>query len=579
MSISLNISPRIIPNIASLYNDTNRIFMEYIDNSIDSAEEFYKVSSDSYEKNIEIQLQISNDQVIIKDNCYGITNFTKVVENVANSDKKEQPWTNGQFGYGIYSFMAACENLVITSKLKQENLANRISINRSQFNKDNQKDVVFDDVEHIPFGEESGTLIELNGFGKDMWKKIDIQELVDEINLHFERLLVRENLKITIDDKINNKQFICKSFDYEEYEGDYFETTITELNNDNGKVVRKILLDTPIKVYLKILKDKALSKQPVFISKGRRIDEIAKVNSFKSKNKPLIWRNPSITGYVDLGDFLDPTIARNDFRNNTKSKALYSYLEEIEQLILEDLQKINKRSESNHYRALEDRLNSALSKLARIDNLNYRTQNLAGNEINLKGGDNGNLIEQGFGTEHHREGEPLNRTSDDNESKDDPFGFGVSENPGEGLSNDPQPDGKSKTGEESDNPFEDSPFKGSERKKSGFNIEFAEGEPIINASNNKPLRSQLIGGTIKIFREHPDFIKRVKKSKLNNEPKISQRLITYLAGEITVHYKDKIQTRQGQPEYNISMFEDLVEFVYMFEDMVQDLEGTNLSEL
>ena len=88
----------------------------------------------------------------------------------------------------------------------------------------------------------------------------------------------------------------------------------------------------------------------------------------------------------------------------------------------------------------------------------------------------------------------------------------------------------------------------------------------------------MIGGTIKIFREHPDFIKRVKKSKLN-EPKISQRLITYLAGEITVHYKDKIQTRQGQPEYNISMFEDLVEFVYMFEDMVQDLEGTNLSEL
>ena len=32
MSINLQISPRIIPNIASIYTDTNRIFMEYIDN-------------------------------------------------------------------------------------------------------------------------------------------------------------------------------------------------------------------------------------------------------------------------------------------------------------------------------------------------------------------------------------------------------------------------------------------------------------------------------------------------------------------------------------------------------------------
>ena len=33
MGIQVNISPRIIPNIASLYNDVNRIFLEYIDNS------------------------------------------------------------------------------------------------------------------------------------------------------------------------------------------------------------------------------------------------------------------------------------------------------------------------------------------------------------------------------------------------------------------------------------------------------------------------------------------------------------------------------------------------------------------
>jgi len=41
MSISLNISPKIITSISTLYNDTNRIFMEYIDNSLDSAEDFF----------------------------------------------------------------------------------------------------------------------------------------------------------------------------------------------------------------------------------------------------------------------------------------------------------------------------------------------------------------------------------------------------------------------------------------------------------------------------------------------------------------------------------------------------------
>jgi len=34
---------------------------------------------------------------------------------IGNSDKKAQVWTNGQFGYGIYSFMACCQSLEITT--------------------------------------------------------------------------------------------------------------------------------------------------------------------------------------------------------------------------------------------------------------------------------------------------------------------------------------------------------------------------------------------------------------------------------------------------------------------------------
>jgi hypothetical protein len=88
----------------------------------------------------------------------------------------------------------------------------------------------------------------------------------------------------------------------------------------------------------------------------------------------------------------------------------------------------------------------------------------------------------------------------------------------------------------------------------------------------------LVGGTIRIWREHPDFKHRISYSQAR-EPKITQRLVTYLAGEITVHYKDKIQTREGQAEYNIEMFRNLVDFIYNFEDAISDLAGKKLSDL
>jgi len=57
MAIQLHISPKIIPNIASLYNDPNRIFMEYIDNALDSAEDFFDPKKNTYTKPILIEVK------------------------------------------------------------------------------------------------------------------------------------------------------------------------------------------------------------------------------------------------------------------------------------------------------------------------------------------------------------------------------------------------------------------------------------------------------------------------------------------------------------------------------------------
>ncbi len=588
MGIPLHISPRIIPNIASLYTDTNRIFMEYIDNSIDSAEVFFDPTTNSYSKNIFITLTIKFDSVEIKDNCFGITNFEKVVQSVGNSDKKEQPWTNGQFGYGIYSFMAACKSLEITSKLENENKAKSILIDRSKFDEDHQKDVSFPDPECVNYSYPSGTKIVLSGFDKDRWKQINFDEIKDEIEKHFELLLARKNIQIKlIDDRTNlgdgsslePEEIICRTFDYDQYEGDVYEKSIKELYFEKGRKFPKkvkLIVPKPVHIFLKVIKGRTINKPPVFIIKGRRIAEIKDIKQFKSKHKSEIWGHPNMTGYIDLSDFLEPTIARNDFKSNDRSKALFNKLLELEPLILEVIRDVNKETETQHYQVLEDKLNKALSKLAKIDAMNFRKEYLSGNEVNLQKGGTGQAFDEGYGEK--------DQGSENNSASGTGWG-GENEGEGKGPSGEQGEDtsgGKNEGGDfasdkEADNPFEDTGFKGSEKKRSGFNIKFVDGE-IINEETNKPIRSQLIGGTIRIFKEHEDFRSRVNMTRAK-EPKISQRLITYLAGEITVHYKDKLQTRNGQPEYNKQLFENLVEFIYQFEDLVKDLEGQKLSEL
>ena len=46
----LNIAPKLIKSVASMYTDINRVFMEYIDNAFDSAESLYNKGTNSYSR-------------------------------------------------------------------------------------------------------------------------------------------------------------------------------------------------------------------------------------------------------------------------------------------------------------------------------------------------------------------------------------------------------------------------------------------------------------------------------------------------------------------------------------------------
>lgn len=581
MPIHPRISPRIINSIATLYNDTNRIFMEYVDNAIDSADQHWlEEGGKSYSRPIEITVNITgsgfrNGEVRISDNCFGITNFTKVVESIGDSDKKAQGFTNGQFGFGIYSFMAACSDLELTSK-EEDNPALQLTLNREQFDKKAVEDVSIPAPKEVrKFKYESGTKIRLHGFDRDSWKSVNAKSLKDEIERHFELILERENLSIRIIGP-SGDEYRCYPFNYDDFDGEVYEDYIDHFDIESGRrhKVREVLkLDKPVHIFLKMTKGVVLNKPPVFVSKGRRICEIKDVRSFKSAHKSDIWGHASVTGYIDLKDLLGPTIARTDFKNDKNSRALFAELAQLEDLILDYVKRANEQSDERHYQQLEDALNRALSRLARVDAMNFRTSYLLGGDTNLAGNSAGAQFSEGIGAKD---------LSGDNSTSD---GSGIGE--GEGESTGTREGGVDTPGgmlegEQAKNEqlFEDSEFKGTERKKSGFNIHISDSDPQIDAETGKPLRSLLSGEQIVLFKKHPDFQARLSHTR-QGESKITQRLLAYIAGEITVHYKDEFYNKRqhGQPEYSKQMFVSMAEFIYQLEDDLSSLAGRNLAEL
>lgn len=554
--------------------------MEYIDNSIDSADQHYfDQKLNKYSRPIEILLKIEgrtakDGRVIILDNCFGITNFTKIVSHIGNSDKKEQAWTNGQFGYGIYSFMAACEKLEVTSKLESED-AVFLPISRKIFDKARQEDIRLPDPKTLSrFDSASGTKVVLSEFDKEMWRVIDAQTLKGEIEKHFELILSRKNLTIKLVDQ-NKNEYICTPFDYETLTGEVYEDYLTDLHSTKKytNLFETIKIENPIHIFLKMTKGVTTNKPPVFISKGRRICEIKDVKSFKSKHKNDIWGHPNVTGYIDLNTLLGPTIARTDFRNDKDSRMVFQTLFDLEDLILEHVKKVNMETEERHYQQLEDVLNKVLSKLAKVDAMSYRTEYLPGGKTGLAGGGFGMTTGDDFGDKERGDGDEIENPKDDIDNTEDESG--LSEDEGK-LPSDNDGGENPKNEQKKD----ESEFAGEPRKRSGFNVKISEEPPQVDGTTGKAYRSIWDGSYIIIYKNHPDFQLRVSHSR-QGETTVTERLISYLASEITVHYKDLFfnKMQDGQPAYNKTMFEGFVDFIYQFEKLLQDFRGKNLSEL
>lgn len=586
MPIKVHVSKKLVWNAAAKYSiDPKRVFMEFIDNSLDSAEDFFDEKTNSYKKDIKINVLIDyqNNLAVITDNCTWIDDIWRVVQTIWNSNKASVKSKNWQFWFGMFSFISIAEFLTITSKLKWET-AKTIKIPKDIFFTWDDDDALIGDPTETTFKYESGTEITISGINKTVLKKdsknyrISIDDLVNEVWRHFEWLLERKNLEITITDGIQRK--LCTPFEYDKYTWDVYESTI----NHEDLVSKGYEWDFDVKIFLKITENKKTNRPPFFMIKGRRIYDIKDCNEFikKSAYAKTIWDHPSVIWYIDLWDTVEPVLERDWFNMMWKKwdicRTVFKKIAEKEWEIIKLLDKINRTTEDKNFKKLEDKLTSILAKLAKQDKMNYRR------ELSRSWDTSSQWFEwavEWVWWDLWNWAQDFSKWNTNDSPEDRNFWWWEWDWFG--------PDWKEWDQFPWDKPADDSKFKWSSdfwdllstadsTKKAWFSIRFKDWEPMFNETTGKYVRSNLVGWEIQIFKEHPDFIKRKDYWK-NWELILTPRLITYLAWEITVYYKDEFFKKNWQPEFNKDMFESIVEFIYDYENELSEFTWKPLSSL
>lgn len=531
--------PGLLNEIARRYESLLRIILEYPDNALDDAEAMYH-DADAYPYlvRIEVVLDPENRTVTIRDNCRGMPReiLERIVRNVGESGKRGVSWLNGQFGFGVHAFRAAAET--IRFRTKQADGAHlELTLHRDQYAGIRRP---YEISGPFPTDTGTGTEVLIGPIDQDWFDDVSGEEIRREIELHFERLLARPNLEVTVQEN-GQAPLRCRPFDYASVPG-------TEFKRQFSLKVRKQLY--PVEVHLKVTEVEFPSRATRFFARGRRISEVARIGSFvrKSNGKVSLWGHPHLIGFIEVGEAVQPMITRDEFKRDAGRTALYRAMLKLEDEIQDELEKLDDARRVVTLNRLENVLRDILDDLARQDRIRLRSETVAG-------GESGERIEGGAGEggedggphrmESKTKGGALGNASDlpDGPNEEEP-GTSAGNNEG-GHQLDPDLPGAA----------------GQRRKRSGFDIQFMS---LPADSEGRVRRSLLLEGTIVINTEHPDFKERVSHTR-RGRPKVNARLCAYLAAVISAHYKDQFYLQQHRQPERAQLFEDQVEFICRFE--------------
>jgi hypothetical protein len=552
----------LLNEIARRYESSERILMEFVDNALDDVETLYRANADAYpfEIRIDVTLDLSQRKVTVRDNCRGMRRQTleRIVERVGESQKKGITWVNGQFGFGVHAFRAASESISFRTQNAEDSHI-ELHLSRDQHRGIRRP---WEIAEPFPTDTGTGTEVTVGPFDEEWFENISADSIKREIERHFERLLARPNLMITVQE-IGESVLRCEPFDYAQVPGEDFDKTLDlELN---GRLYQ-------IEIHLKASEIEIPDRAARFFARGRRINEIAEIKSFlrKSLHRTSIWGHPHLLGYIEVGEIVRPVITRDDFQQTKGRTILYEAILGLEDEIKEALSRINDAQRDSTLNRLEDVLRDVLDELSREDCLRLRSELTVGRE-------RGAMVEGG-GNEGGDEGGP---------HRDESERDGGWEGGGEGADDGPNPEEDGPQGGQSEGGqhFVDDPLKaeGAQRKRSGFDIKFGNFPPD---ADGKLRRSRLVDGIIYINTAHTDFKERMTHTR-QGKPKFTDRLGAYLAATVSIHYKDQFYLRYGrQPDRRDQMFDEQVEFMCRLETALrprlpllqQEFNGANGEE-
>jgi len=538
--VSLRISkPALLLNrIAQRYARMSRILMEYVDNSLDSAESLYDRATKRYSRPIAVEITIdksASPQVVCIDNCGGMTeqSLERLIQNVGESMKHSQ-FTNGQFGFGVHAFRAACKKMRVCSRCDPSGHVHQIMIDRN-----NDKFTGSRNATNTGLTHPTGTEILLTNFDKAWVDGLDPEEIVKEIQFHFDGLLGRKNLNITVrtEGGVTKR---CRPFDYRTVRGNKVSESM-----DFGEFGK-------VDVHLWV-SNVAIPDQGVyFVSNGRRIAEISEVPSFMkaSIGRWSVWKHPNLVGYIEVGRVLEPVITRDEFlRTPRRAKVYKTVIKEVEPVLAQLINKANKKR-----RVLEmGKLGSIISRC-----FNVAVQQEKGRDKHGK-----SYIDQLLGKGKATK----KRTLEDLEQEER---MAISGAPGAntGLNfQAPELDGIAMPAKKKRKTNHQKATKITRRGTGRFRMVFVN--DLKDASGN-PKRAQLIGDDVYINVQHPDFESRVNYSRKSSKLQITERLCSYLANIAATAYKSNMiqRSREGLRKYydkHFQLFDEILDLEFSIE--------------
>jgi len=366
----LNIADQnaIINQISNTYKDFFRASMEYIDNSVDVAA-INKRKGLKEKYRICIDIDTHNKTISFLDNCGGMSpnELCNLLSNVGKSTKKAVSWANGQFGFGVHAFRAFAEVAQFISK-KHNCPACKIEIDRNKTEHDEVN------CEQIPENilMEEGTEVIISNFNKRVFKKDEMKKRVTyEISRHFDDILRTSLIEIYISENGYKKGKIS-AFDYKNMEGVEFPEKRIIIESS-----RKISF---LNIDLKILDQPQKNRLPVITNKGRRIQSIADIQSYKKylnsvgKNNYIWSNNDFIVGSIEINDFCSPNITRDDLSNNEERDVLYQELAKIQDKMEELFNEKQRSKKQEHLDEIGDKITSCLSNAMKNFKLKFEIE-------------------------------------------------------------------------------------------------------------------------------------------------------------------------------------------------------------